>query len=313
MLIIGSHAMHDVDRSRHPADLDMIVPFDKVDDVVKYYQTTPMHLGRISKQDENMVILATNSGRVEILIARPGSAFWQYLEKYDAFDDIRTIDAQGLFSLKKSHIHIPIKFDKHIRDYCTLNKIVNGVDTMPEITKQNTEDIKKRLNRHFKSPSLNKSVKEFFSQSEGKVKSFFVHDHIHEVMAHYDRPLYEKMQRDLTMAKCEKDLWEKFSYEDKMKCVLEEAYVIALERKVLPVLYGGERQYSSPKDALAWAMMRVCTTLTGGWFRKFATDNYIDIMNFATLDKFDYVNKFLKNVDSGKIQFVEQKQCSMMA
>lgn len=298
MLVVGSQALHKIFPKRKPADWDIIVPYDMADKVADLY-------GKITKRDENMVIIAESFlGRVELLLARPGNAFWEYLKRYDAFNikgDDKYMDAAGLFSLKKSHIHIPIKFDKHVRDYCLLNKLVGGKDVMPELTKHNTEDIKKRLNRHFKTPSLNKSVEEFFGQSEGKVMSWFVHDHIHEIMAHYDRPLYERMQKDLTMARCEKDLWEKFSHKDKMRCVLEEAYVIALERKVIPVLYGGEKPYFSPKAALEWSMMRVCTTLTGGWFRKFATENYPEIMNFADMK---YVSKFLASVDKGEIEFI---------
>jgi hypothetical protein len=296
MLIVGSHALNRMHHNRKPNDLDIIVPHDRADEIAKSY-------GEVVKSDENVVIVKNSlQGRIEFLIARPGNAFWEYLKRYDAFEgDSNFIDAAGLFSLKKSHIHIPIKFEKHIHDYCLLNKMVGGRDAMPELTKHNTEDIKKRLGKHFKSPSLNKSVKEFFAQSEGKVMSWFVHDHIHEAMSHYERPLYEKMQKDLTMAKCEKELWEGFSYEDKMRCVLEEAYVIALERKIIPVLYGGAKEFFSPEKALKWSMMRVCTTLTGGWFRKFATENYPEIMSFADNG---YVRKFLKSVDKGEIKTI---------
>lgn len=309
MLIVGSEAMHKIVPSRVPNDLDIIIPYDRIEKVVKMFAN-----GEVMKQDENVVIIKEAGGRrVELLLARPGNAWWMYLERYKAIDAFKTIDLQGLYSMKKSHAHIPIKFEKHVLDYGILNKMVGGRDIMPEITKQNTKDITdrlKQLGKNLMTPSLNKTVKEFFAQSEGRVNSFFVHDHIHEVMSHYDRPLYERMQKDLTMARCEKDLWEKFSYEDKMRCVLEEAYVIALERKILPVLYGGEKPYFSPLESIKWSMMRVCTTLTSGWFRRFATDNYAEIMAFADMD---YVSKFLKCVDTGKIQFLKKKEHCEMA
>lgn len=303
MLIVGSQALSTIlILDRKPSDWDLIVQHDLVDLVAKDF-------GDIVNRTDDMVTFRSNTfaeTKTELLIARPGNAMWEYLKVYDAFGTkLKYMDAHGLYSLKKSHVHIPMKFDKHIKDYCLLHEIVKGKDKYPDITKMNNDDIKKRIGKRFNSPSLNKSVEEFFAQSEGKVKSFFVHDRIHEIMAHYDRPLYEKMQHDLNMAKCEKDLWEKFSRQDKMRCVLEEAYVIALERKIIPVMYGGETPYFSPKKALEWAMMRVCTTLTGGWFRKFATDNYLDIIKFADLT---YSRRFFQAVDKGEIKFIKEKK-----
>jgi hypothetical protein len=120
---------------------------------------------------------------------------------------------------------------------------------------------------------LNKSTKNFFDQSNGYVKSYFIHDDIHRVMSHYDRPIYERMQKDKSLAKCERDMWNDFTFEEKCKCVLEEAYVIALERKVLPMLFGGSR-YTNAQEAFDWSLMRICTNLCSGWFRLFATDYF---------------------------------------
>src|SRR4028119_2304165 len=100
------------------------------------------------------------------------------------------------------------------------------------------------------------------------------------------------------MAKCEKDLWEQFTHEEKMQCVLEEAYVIALERKIIPFVFGNGKYYSA-EDALKWAMMRICTTLTGGWFRSFATENYTNCLGYAS-PNFD--KKFLHKVKEGKVR-----------
>lgn len=285
--------------SREPADLDLVVPYDKIDEVAAKY-------GVIKTRDDQFVTVHQfdSQKKVEMFVASPGNAMWMYLERYNAFDGEHFIDTHGLYSLKKSHIHMPMKFEKHIRDYCLLHNAIGGKDLMPEITKQNNLDIKARLKRKYESPSLNKSVKDFFAQSEGLVPSWFIHDDIHRVMAHYEKPLYERMQNDLSQAWCEEDLWNKFSFEDKCKCVLEEAYVIALERRIIPVLYGGVKEYFSPLAALNWSMMRVCTTLTSGWFRSFATANFIDIMDIYA-DK-NYVKKFLQKVSDGEIKFKEQ-------
>ena len=148
-----------------------------------------------------------------------------------------------------------------------------------------------------KTPSLNKSVDQFFGQSKDYVTSHFIHDDIHKVMSHYDRPLYEKMQIDDNLAKCDKKIWTDFTYDDKCKCALEEAYVIALERKIIPMLFGSGKGYTS-REAFNWALMRICTTLCSGWFREFVTVNY-----FKIKDRMDnnYVEKFLTEYENGNI------------
>jgi galactose-1-phosphate uridylyltransferase len=201
-----------------------------------------------------------------------------------------------LFSLKRSHINFPIRFNKHIEDYTLLYNHFDGIDYLDDITKINFKETEDRLGK-LKTPSLNKSVEEFFGQSNGYVKSYFVHDDIHKAMAHYHKPLYEMMQVDKNLAKCEKDMWNLFTFEDKCKCVLEEAYVIALERRIIPMIFGGGKGYTS-EEALDWALMRICTTLCSGWFRKFATNNYYGIKKLVNKN---YVEKFLTEYENGNI------------
>ncbi|MGI4811884.1 MAG: DUF7275 domain-containing protein, partial [Janthinobacterium lividum] len=60
---------------------------------------------------------------------------------------------------------------------------------------------------------------------------------------------------------------------------------------------GGE--FTDPKVAFDWAVMRICTTLCSGWFRTFALDDWPQVQfNYDP----KYVNKFLTAVDSGKIK-----------
>jgi hypothetical protein len=237
-----------------------------------------------------------NTKNVEILVADNSISLKLYLEHDAAFDGIKYASPEVLFSLKKSHIHFPIKFEKHIADYCLLYDHFNGVDSLSSITKINFQETEKRRGK-LRTPSLNKSTNTFFGQSEKFFKSYFIHDHIHMIMAHYDAPLYEKMQRDPSIAKCEKDMWELFTFEEKCKCVLEEAMVIALERKIIPMIFGGG-EFWTATDALKWSLMRVCTTLCSGWFRQFATDNYMRIQQYINPN---YVELFLTKYDQGLI------------
>jgi hypothetical protein len=304
MLIVGSKALkhHFPNIDREVKDIDIIGTNDDIKYLINALNP------RKVRETENITTLIDiqnkneffNTKNVEILNADNSEALRKYIN-YDTHNGtlgngLRFASPEVILSLKKSHIHFPIKFDKHITDYCLLINHFNGVDKLSDITKLNFKETEMRVGK-LRTPSLNKSTKEFFGQSDGYVQTFFVHDDIHRVMAHYDKPLYERMQKDPTLAKCEKDMWNEFTFEDKCKCVLEEAYVIALERKILPSMFGGKKWVSS-EEAINWSLMRVCTTLCSGWFRQFATDNYLKIKEYINKD---YVEKFLTDYQNGRI------------
>lgn len=297
MLIVGSKALkhHYPQYPRSVKDID-VIGFEKDVDglkmllepevVISYTHTV------VLKNIKNKTDLY-DAKNVEVLLADNSECLKMYLD-YDK--DKIYASKEVLFSLKKSHIHFPIKFTKHIHDYCFLNDQLYGEDKIPHITELSYKETENRFGK-LKTPSLNKSVDDFFGQSKNYVKYHFIHDEIHKVMAHYDRPLYEKLIVEKTFALCEKKLWTILPYEDKCKCVLEEAYVIALERKIIPMLFDRGVGFTSD-EAFDWALTRICTNLTSGWFREFATKNYFIIKRLYNKQ---YVEKFLTAYENGNI------------
>ncbi len=237
---------------------------------------------------------------IEILLSDNSESLQMYRDYCNDFtDDLIIAPNEVLFSLKKSHIHYPIKFEKHITSYNKLYELVSGIDILSNITEINKTETTNRLGE-LKTPKLNKSAKMFFGQSNGYVKSFFIHDDIHKMVAHLDKPLYEYMQPNPESAMCAQDMWETFQPINKTRCVMEECYVIALERKILPMMFGGA-EFMSSEEAFKWALMRVCTTLCGGWFREHATINYSVIVDMFNRS---YVEDFLGKYEAGLIKRV---------
>jgi len=297
MIIVGSKALkhHFPNLNREVSDIDIIGYSDDLNPLINTFKPTEVIKGKntyILKNIQNKTDIY-DTKNIELLLADDSKALQMVLE-YNK--ESLYAPKEVLFSLKSSHIHYPIKFNKHIKDFCFLFDYFKGIDMLSEITIIHKKEIEKRLGK-LKTPSLNKSVEEFFGQSKDYVKSYFVHDDIHRVMSHYDKPLYQKMQKGGNLAMCDKNSWFRFSYEDKCKCVLEEAYVIALERKILPMLFGGGRGYTN-QEAFDWALMRICTTLCSGWFREFATVNYFKIREKMDIN---YVEKFLTAYENGNI------------
>lgn len=303
MLIVGSKALlyHYNLPNRNVKDIDIIGNKSNVEYLINSLIPNKVIQGNgiitlSNIQNKNEFY---NTNNVEILLYDESEALSEYIKYEESMgkigDGLFYASPEVLLSLKKSHIHFPIFFKKHISDYAfLLDKM--GEDKLSHITKKNYKETEKRIGK-LKTPSLNKSVTDFFGQSDGYVKSYFIHDDMHKAVAHYEEPLYLRMQYDKTIAKCEKELWNKFSYEDKCKCVLEEAYVIALERKILPSIFGGQK-WATPKESLEWALMRICTTLCSGWFREFATNNYFKILDMCNSS---YVEDFLNKYENKEI------------
>lgn len=292
MLYIGSTAT----KFRSPKDVDILSTTAEFEKFKSLYNI----------KDEKFHIVhysfRLNNKWFEVEICDEGTSGFDYQTIMNSFDKIKLEEIpcstnEIMLSIKKSHIHYPVKFYKNILDYNALLIKCNNTDIYKNITAKRNIETKERLG-DLKTPKLSKSSKKFFSQSHKFFKSYFIHDNIHHVMAHLDKPLYEYMQPDPNAAFCSKAMWDAFPEDWKDKCVLEEAYVIALERKLIPNVFGGEK-YVSPQDAIQWSLMRIATTLCSGWFRQWACDNWVRIVSKVDSNYFD---KFLSAIDDGKIQ-----------
>lgn len=202
-----------------------------------------------------------------------------------------------LMALKRSHLYWPHNWFKHIEDYHFFKS--KGVVLNEEWQAWLKERIKlteERLGKPM-TPNLNVSKEEFFGRSSKRVDYFFDHDDIHKIMAHQDKPIYSYMLKDNAPIYCDKNKFEALPYEWQLQAVMEEAYVIAIERKILPMLWSGA-PFTTALDAYKWAIMRICTNLTSGWFREFAIENYPEFIK-----RYDnnYVLKFLTAYENKQI------------
>jgi hypothetical protein len=302
MIIIGSTALADHCRFlgiefRCPQDLDIMCTCTEMIEFCKQFNE-PLE----SLNNSHYIVYNPPGFRaIEFQVSEVSPATAAYIagrkesnsaiEVYGKPITLASIDM--LYSLKRSHRFLARHWEKHIRDYHLLKNLVGGADSMPEITKMKTEETK-----HTKhSPSLNKSKDEFFKDDVSN--HTFEHDEIHHVMAHREWPMFTYIADNTSgTVKSSKEKFFELTYEQQIQCVLEEAYVIALERGILPMLYEGKK-LADAKSAFQWSMMRICTTLTSGWFRDFSVEAYMDI---CTQYNPNYVDKFLKAVDNGYIK-----------
>jgi hypothetical protein len=309
MIVIGSTALKigledaGLSLGRVPVDLDLM-GFDW--EILHFAEENELELTEVKK---HKYLSAIGGKHIEFEIldsSLSGQRYSKYLSYnidthietfYD--EDMLVAPLEVLYSIKKAHRHYPRQWKKHIQDFLLLDEFFAGNDRLAEITAIREKETKER--EGLKTPSLNKTAADFFNDNVSN--RTFIHDEIHQIMAHYEKPLYESIKIDPNLVKCSREKFDNLPYQKRLECVLEEAYVIALERAVIPMIFAGGQITTSDK-AFDWAIMRICTNLTSGWFREFALLNYHKIMEHR--NKF-YVDKFLEAVDTGKIKQIETK------
>ena len=117
---------------------------------------------------------------------------------------------------------------------------------------------------------MNVPNKEFFNSN---VSRKYEHDELHEILAFNDKPLHYKIKVKEGYPLSSQDKWNDLSREDQLKCALEEIYVIATERFVIPM-------GMPPKYAKLKSMKNLILTMTGGWFNLFLIDNFEELLNY---------------------------------
>lgn len=205
--------------------------------------------------------------------------------------ELHVLSMKGLSLVKRSHLHRDLSFDKHITLYWKYLQHQRKFWTEEDrkFLKLRTDMTLERFPQL--KPNLNLTVDLFFDDA---VQKKYSHDYLHELFAYEDKPMYTKLQINPELAKCEVNLWNNLSYRQKVKCVAEETQVIATERFLVP------KDWEYPaKAAYMKALQKVCTTLTSGWFRDFALDNYPSVVELFSKDKFNEVRSKLEK--SGRI------------
>ena len=209
------------------------------------------------------------------------------------------MDLSNLLVLKNAHKHFYLgkykKSFKHLIDYSRLLKCIFLSSKQKSISKEYNQWLiewayfnDSRL-LHF--PKLDKSKTEFFNPS---VKYFVEHDLIHEKVAIEDKPAYTKCLTGEVMFS--NKLFNQLDYQSKVNMVLEESFVLALERCLIP-MFKGETYLPAitPEEAFKYSLTRVSTNISSGAFRSFAADNF-DIIFQQYLNKHINYYKIIQRI-----------------
>ena len=167
-------------------------------------------------------------------------------------------DPDTLFTLKVSHAHWNVKWEKTMYDIEFLKR--KGCQLNMELYKRLFPvwvqvHGKKRVN-------MNQPMTEFFKDA---VPREYDHEVLHELVAFGVRPLHEQLRSDLSTAWCSEAMFNELSEDDQCKTALEEMMATAIERGRLST----RSKQSEISIALSKAHFQLCTSMTTGWFARF--------------------------------------------
>lgn len=195
-----------------------------------------------------------------------------------------------LFTLKASHRYLKNSphFWKTARDYHVLK--ASGAEILPlyrEFFSKREEET-----YWYKHPKLNVKKAEFFVGDQ--VEYRWDHDSIHESMKHLERPIYTLFQKDGAQVACDKNKFFALPEQWRLYSVLEESYVLALERSQVP--YPGKL---SPRQSFLMALSKVCSSITSGWWREYAYEHI-----FEAVQAYDdtYLDRFNQAIQTGVVK-----------
>jgi hypothetical protein len=255
----------------------------------------------------------------EFEIAWEGTSAESLLEHYGIKDIVMLEPAiavnEDLLLIKQSHRYKKNSphFLKTMGDIHFLREKIGSGDVKYWLTQNpaNLALLKLRESESYtyKHPKLNVSSKDFFN-GDG-VNYVYDHDSIHLAVALsverdwlYEQmggnwgkptPAYTYYMKDGSEVMTSKEKFMSVPEQVRLYGVYEEACVLALERSQIPHGLGKEGGPSA-RWSFEMALMKVCTSITSGWFREYAWENYQKVLDlYNELGENDYIERFNKN------------------
>lgn len=301
MILIGSRALEKCCPgaliSRNFKDTDLIGTVDEVESFFRRHgiPMTYVSKGKALGREDHLIY--------DVEVAWPGSSGRSLLEILEKNPHLVHSTYSGgflvpvmdvLYALKMSH--------RYLRNSPHFLKTMRSIRAMRAMGAKVPEELegwmvqRERETYWYQHPSLNRSKKDFFKDEV--LKYVYDHDSIHEAVAIGDVPAYQLFKKDGAEVQTDRSKFESLPVRTRLNAVLEESYVLALERSVIP--HG-----SDPEKAFMMALEKVCTSITSGWFREFAWENYeavVSRFHQLEVEGSGYFQKFTSGLERGIIK-----------
>ena len=302
MILIGSRALALRAPSalqRKPLDFDFIGTRQEYD---QWFQANEhkIHPTEVYPEMNNTKMIVKGDVICEWDLIQPGSSNELLADLVE--NDPQTIDTSFgkipnldiLFTIKDSHKFKKFQFSangfwKTAMDWHTMKRL--GASIRPEY--QEFHKLRQKETYNYAHPKLNVKKDDFFKDDNIDYK--WDHDTIHQSVARFERPAYTYYMEDGAQVNCSKaKFFEVVSQEVRLAGVVEEAAVLAIERSLVP--HAG---VWTPEYAWRFALSKVASSITSGWFRAFAYDHLPEIIKLYPAG---YWDKFQADVEKGLVK-----------
>lgn len=299
MIIIGSQALrhHGIEVNRLTQDVDFIATLEE-------YQTYKSRLMafKVVVDETTKKVLCNGTIKLEFDIALEGDSNNYLLEWYNPKGDLVYAPKRLLLDLKLSHRYKKDSphFYKTMSDIKLLRE--SGADKYPSSLSGGWYNLRENETYNYNHPNLKVTKGEFFKDDE--VEYIYDHDSIHLAVKLLSKPAYTYFKPTGSDVYCSRELFERLPHFVQLASVYEEACVLSLERSLIPYNYSED-----PDKVFRYALMKLCTSISSGWWREFAWENHEGVLNMHTfMGCSDYVERFQEGLSSGVVVKHNSKQ-----
>jgi hypothetical protein len=253
-----------------------------------------------------MIVHKLGEKPIEFEIAHEGSTAASLLvlvHQHGLFREIEGIayaHPSVLYTLKMSHRYLKNSryFSKTMADIHALRAA--GFGEIPECLHDWYRE-RMRVTYLYAHPKLNQSKEGFFK--DDNINYVYDHDTLHECVKTFDRPAFEFIKKDAAEVYCSREKFLEAPETIKLATVLEESYVLALERHQIPNDFR-----PNPEVSFRIALEKVCTSIASGWWREYAWEHYHAV---RALYRPDYVERFHQGLASGTVKPYQAQASSL--
>lgn len=292
MLLIGSKALvtNGVQIGRIPSDIDYICTFEQFQAWTRENKAIIKHCVPLS--DTKFHVLSHEGHNYEFEIAWENTAARSLLDTYDG-EGVASID--WCYALKMSHRYLKnsAHFLKTMRDIQLLKPLVS--DDAKLIIESDWFKQREKETYTYKHPKLDVNKDEFFT-GDG-VQYVYDHDSLHEVVALGDQPAYRSYLKDDSEVMTSLDKFRSCSRRVQLLGGVEEAMVLCAERSLI-----SHNFVPDPDVMFEFALQKLCTSISSGWFRESCWEGYDEIMDiYSTECSGTWVVKLRRALSEGRV------------
>ncbi len=204
------------------------------------------------------------------------------------FPGTRVAPLEVLYLLKMSH-----RYKKNSPHFFKTMNDIHYMRSLGAVIPAELESVFKLREKEtydYSHPNLDVKSRDFFKGDE--VPYVYDHDTIHEAVAVLGAPAYKSYMKDDSEVMTSKEKF--FAQENHIRLlgVYEESCVLALERSQIPF------NFEIPaRQSFVMALSKVCTSITSGYFRQYAWENFGVVMKFyESMGEDDYIKRFKENI-----------------